>query len=78
MRTQATPRVNGRHGGDVFLQAVVVENDCRRRQLVDIHSAGEGTRTPNTQDLNLLPLPIGLHRRHEQGTGGTRGVGVKR
>lgn len=33
-----------------------------------MHCAGEGTRTPNTQDLNLLPLPIGLHRRHPEGT----------
>lgn len=32
-----------------------------------MHCAGEGTRTPNTQDLNLLPLPIGLHRRHLEG-----------
>ena len=67
------PGVDACHGGDVLFKPLKINNDRRGGEVIDIHSAGEGTRTPNTQDLNLLPLPIGLHRRHLQGTGRTYG-----
>ena len=56
------------HRGDVLTQGSDVNHHCWSGQIINMHSAGEGTRTPNTQDLNLLPLPIGLHRRLLEGT----------
>ena len=54
------------HRRDVPAQCVTVDDDGRGGKLRDVHCAGGGTRTPNTQDLNLLPLPIGLRRREPQ------------
>ncbi|MEY4165484.1 MAG: hypothetical protein RL419_1326 [Actinomycetota bacterium] len=54
------------HCLDVPAQRIAVDDDGRGGELRDVHCAGGGTRTPNTQDLNLLPLPIGLRRRESQ------------
>ena len=63
------------HRRDVLAESGDVNHHSGRGQVINVHSAGEGTRTPNTQDLNLLPLPIGLHRRHHEGTRDSRGAG---
>lgn len=73
MGAKTVTGVNLGHCRNVLRQTFNVNDDRWGGEVIDIHSAGEGTRTPNTQDLNLLPLPIGLHRRHLQGTGGTHG-----
>ena len=56
------------HGGDVFAQGGNINDNCWGGKVVYVHCAGGGTRTPNTQYLKLLPLPIGLHRRLKKGT----------
>ena len=59
-------RVDRRHSLDIPAQRIAIDDDGRGGELRNVHCAGGGTRTPNTQDLNLLPLPIGLRRRESQ------------
>ena len=76
VRAQTSTGVNIGHGCDVLPQSGNIDDHCWGGQIINMHSAGEGPRTPNTQALNLLPLPIGLHRRHHEGTRDSRGAGV--